>query len=105
MRRTARVAMTNQTWMNVRDLDLDDLAEGGSVDQNPLAMQAVVVAFQRLQTRAIQEAAAAQISAASDQKEAVSAAGRVAKAAEETAKYTRESARWMKWTVMVIAAS
>lgn len=93
--------MTNQAWRNVRDLDVDDLAEVGSVDQN----QAVGVAFQRLQTKTMQDAAEAQIKAASGQEIAAQAAVRAAKAAENTAEYTRNTARWMMWSVIALAVS
>ncbi len=86
--------MTNPFWLNVRDLDVDALAELGSSTEGIQQKQAVGVAFQRLQTKAMQDAAEAQIGAASDQQRAAEAAIRAAKAAEETAKYTRDSSRW-----------
>ncbi len=95
--------MTNPFWLNVRDLDVDALAELGSSTEGIQQKQAVGVAFQRLQTKAMQDAAEAQIGAASDQQRAAEAAIRAAKAAEETAKYTRDSSRWMMWAVIISA--
>ena len=83
--------MTNQYWVNVRDLDVDALAEVGSAGQDIYQTQAVSVAFQRLQTQALQDAAKAQI--------------RAAKAAEDTAKYTKNTAWWMMCSVIVLAVS
>jgi|GEM_PF-4911764 len=97
--------MTNQYWAHVRDLNVDELGEYGSVDQNSVRVQATQVAFQRLQTKAMQEAAAAQIANAADQKDAAEAMIRAANAAEETAKYTHDTAWWMKWSVVVLAIS
>jgi hypothetical protein len=53
----------------------------------------------------MQEAAAAQLGAALDQKLAAEAAIRAAKATEDTARYTRNSALWMKWSVIVLAVA
>ena len=97
--------MTNQTWQNVRDLDIDDLAEVGSVDANSFMVQAVGVAFQRLQTKAMQEAAEAQVRAAAHQKLTAEAAVRAAKAAEDTAEFTANAAFWMMLSVFVLAGT
>lgn len=97
--------MPNEFWDGVKDLDIDALAEHGSVEPNSTRAQAVSVAFQRLQTKAMQDAATAQIDTASAQKDAANAAVRAANAAVETAESTRKSANWMKWSVIVLAAS
>jgi hypothetical protein len=68
-------------------------------------VQAVGIGFQRLQTKAMQAAADAQIGAATDQKRAAEAAVRAAKAAEDTAAYTKNTARWMMWSDIVLAVS
>jgi hypothetical protein len=86
-------------WGTLRDMDLDELAEYGSrIGDSPSHVNAVNVAFPRLQTKAMQEAAAAQVDAA------LAVAG-AAKAAEDTARHTKNTAWWMMWSVIVIAIS
>jgi hypothetical protein len=97
--------MTDPIWLQVKSLGVDRLADKGAVDPNPQVVQAVGVAFQRLQTKAMQDAANAQIAAASDQKSAAEAAVRAAKAAEDTAEYTKNTAWWMMWSVFVLAGT
>jgi hypothetical protein len=95
--------MTNSYWLAVKDLDVDDLAEHGSVTPNSIQARAVDVAFQRLQTKALREGADAQIAAARDQRAASEALIRAAKATEATAKSTKDSALWLMWSVIVLA--
>jgi hypothetical protein len=65
-------------WESLRNMDVDALAEYGSARDDPFDVQSVNVAFQRLQTKAMQDAAAAQVDAAL-------AAACAARAAEDTA--------------------
>ena len=94
--------MSNICWKTAKDLDLDALAELGSLAQ-PNQAQAVHAAFQRLQTKAMQDEARAQIEAAADQKEAANAQIRAAIATEATAVSTSDSARWLMWSVIAQA--
>jgi hypothetical protein len=83
----------------VNDDALGKPAEYGRIRlDDPFDVQSVNVAFQRLQTKAMQDAAAAQVDAAL-------AAARAARAAEDTARYTKDTARWMMWSVIVLAVS
>jgi hypothetical protein len=99
------MAIQNPNWDQVKGMDIDDLGAWGAVDQNSDRANSARVGFLRLQTKAMQDAAAAQIDASSIQKAAAEAAIRAANATEETAKYTQASAKWMKWSVIVLAVA
>jgi hypothetical protein len=51
-------------WESLRNVDVDGLAEYGSARDDPFDVQSVYVAFQRLQTKAMQDVPAAQVDAA-----------------------------------------
>lgn len=93
--------MSNVFWKTVKDMEIDALAELGT-NAGPAYARSVHVAFQRLQTRAMQDAAKAQIQAAADQKEAANAQIRAAIATEATAASTRDLAWWLMWSVIVL---
>jgi hypothetical protein len=97
--------VSNANWNMVKDMDIDALAEHGSVNAGSERAQSVHVAFQRLQTKAMQDAAKAQIDAAAEQKAASSALIRAAVATEATAASTADSARWLMWSVVVLAVT
>jgi type IV secretory pathway VirB10-like protein len=96
----------------VKDADLDQLCELGAVTAKSVQAQAVTAAFQRLQTKAMQDAAKAQIEAAEGQKKAAQALAETAdeqqestKALIDTATHTRTSALWLMISTFVLAAS
>jgi hypothetical protein len=93
----------NPDWDLVKGMDIDELGAWGAVEPNSRRAHAATVAFQRLQTKAAMETAAAQKEAADAQIKAAADSSKAAKAAEDTAIYTRASARWMMWSVIVLA--
>lgn len=84
----------------------------GCSQSNSDRAHAATVGFQRLQTIAAMQAAAAQreaadaqMKAAADSSKPAQAAGDAAKAAQDTATYTKATARWMMWSIIVLAVA